>query len=186
MDHFLNQILSVIGTIFMFLWLGAFVAMIYLANIKRKDERSYQKRFTIIFTILLVFILSVFTVSAIYHGRLRNRFMRLVQKPPETMVLTQNEYKVTFDHHNSRISEFITTIADARAVSAHHSFPIHPIKIIFPQQGYFLSLGQDSDVKNEFWLKFDRYPGDEKHDLEVTVKQFFSPQLTEWLKNNFK
>ena len=189
MDITLTKVIHFMTGLFMPFWvIGVVLIFLYAFLAQREGFKGSKHK---IFSRILVGVVVVFVLAFICCGVLQdylaNKILKSFAAGHLDSLVIQNRSKHTEISDPVVIRKLFSFISHGYKVSAHHSQPVDQIKLILPSVGYTYSLGKDSDIKDEFWLDWVGYPGsDPSVSLITTVRQFRSPELSAWLKQNIE
>lgn len=166
------------GAVFM-----VFVALRSATIAEKSAKKAFRKRAALVFIaiFLVIWFGAVFSRETINRYR-RKQFFDLEKRNISSMKIIKEGQ--TFEVKTpSEVASFFTAIREADQVGAHHSHPMSPYLITFPDFSETYSLGPDSDRANEFWFTLAGGPDLRFGEKDVMLMQLQSPALTAWFQN---
>jgi hypothetical protein len=174
METFLSKVLTVIGWLFVPLWLTGVVGGILLGIGQQRGliEKERVERIAMRMAILTAcYIFSGIGTSLLSSHVTQRAWETMLAHHPSRLVLDSpagGEAREINDR--DAIDQFLTIIVKTKRVWAHHSHPIPVLTMSFPEYGRAGSLGRDSEHLHEFW---------------GPVGQFRSEELDRWLEKHW-
>lgn len=171
METFLSALLTVLGWLFLPVWLTIVAGGILMGiGVQRgliEKERA-ERIGTRTGIVIACYIFSVIGTS-LFSSHVRNRaWEAMLARHPSRLILTApaGGQSVEINDPNA-IDQLLTIVVKTRRVWAHHSHDIPEVTMDFPEFGRKGSLGRDSENQHEFW---------------GPLGQFRSEELEQWLQ----
>lgn len=104
------------------------------------------------------------------------------QAPPASIVAATSDGRTCAIVDPAVISEMIYIFNNSDNIERHHSYSVPMMTIRTPDAGITLRLGRDSHKEGEYWVEAIQWPGVAPDAPPLTVRQFKSAAVKDWLR----